>query len=165
MMRAIATLGPIGHLRPAPGTWGSAAAVVLAWALHSLGGFVLVLAASLAVIGLGWWVVGQVIGPQTDTDPAEIVIDEVAGQWIALWPVSLGAQMAGADFWALWPGIVTAFVAFRAFDILKPGPVGWADRQKGAFGIMADDVIAGWLAALVVAVLAVIAHLPMGAAG
>jgi phosphatidylglycerophosphatase A len=56
---------------------------------------------------------------------------------------------------------VTAFVAFRLFDILKPGPVGWADRQEGAFGVMADDVIAGWLAAMVVAALAVIAHLPM----
>ena len=163
MMRAIATLGPIGHFRPGPGTWGSAAAILLAWAIHALGGFGLFFAATLAVTGLGWWAVSEATRGQTDKDPSEIVIDEVAGQWIALWPVSLGAQMAGTDFWALWPGIVTAFVAFRLFDILKPGPVGWADRQKGAFGVMADDVIAGWLAAMVVAVLAVIAHLPMGA--
>ena len=161
MMRAIATLGPIGHLRPGPGTWGSAAAVVLAWVVHGLGGFALFFAATLAVAGLGWWVVGKAIQTSTDKDPAEIVIDELAGQWIALWPVSLGATMAGTGFWSLWPGVVTAFVAFRLFDILKPGPVGWADRQEGAFGVMADDVIAGWLAALVVAALAVIAHLPM----
>jgi phosphatidylglycerophosphatase A len=163
MMRAIATLGPIGHLRPGPGTWGSAAAILLAWAIHALGGFGLFFAATLAVTGLGWWAVSEATRGQADKDPAEIVIDEVAGQWIALWPVSLGAQMAGTDFWALWPGIVTAFVAFRLLDILKPGPVGWADRQEGAFGVMADDLIAGWLAAMVVAVLAVIAHLPMGA--
>ena len=161
MMRAIATLGPIGHLRPGPGTWGSAAAVVLAWAVHGLGGFALFFVATLAVAGLGWWVVSKAIQTSTDKDPAEIVIDELAGQWIALWPVSLGATMAGTGFWSLWPGVVTAFVAFRLFDILKPGPVGWADRQEGAFGVMADDVIAGWLAAMVVAALAVIAHLPM----
>jgi phosphatidylglycerophosphatase A len=62
-------------------------------------------------------------------------------------------------FLDLWPGIVTAFLAFRLFDIWKPGPVGWADRQQGALGVMADDLIAGWLAALVVAVFAVVAHL------
>ena len=162
MMRAIATLGPIGHFRPGPGTWGSAAAILLAWAIHALGGFGLFFAATLAVTGFGWWAVSEATRGQADKDPSEIVIDEVAGQWIALWPVSLGAQMAGTDFWALWPGIVTAFVAFRLFDILKPGPVGWADLQEGAFGVMADDLIAGWLAAMVVAVLAVIAHLPMG---
>lgn len=160
MIRAVCTLGPIGHLRPAPGTWGSAAAVLLAWGLHLLGGFWLLLAATLAVTAFGWWAVGKATEGSADKDPSEIIIDEVAGQWIALWPVSLGAQMAGADFWALWPGVVTAFLAFRLFDILKPGPVGWADRQPGALGVMADDVIAGWMAALVVAVLAFIAHLP-----
>jgi phosphatidylglycerophosphatase A len=160
MIRALCTLGPIGHLRPAPGTWGSAAAIALAWGLHVLGGFWLVLVATVAVTALGWWAVREATRGSADKDPSEIVIDEVAGQWIAILPVSLGAQMAGTDFWALWPGVVTAFVAFRLFDIWKPGPVGWADRQEGAFGVMADDVIAGWLAALVVAVLAVIAHLP-----
>ncbi|WP_439138769.1 phosphatidylglycerophosphatase A family protein [Roseicyclus sp.] len=164
MMRAIATLGPIGHLRPAPGTWGSAAAILLAWALHMLGGFVLLFVTTFAVTALGWWAVREATLGQADKDPSEIIIDEVAGQWIALWPVSLGATMAGTDFWALWPGVLTAFVAFRLFDILKPGPVGWADRQEGAFGVMADDLIAGWLAAMVVAALAVLAHLPMGSA-
>ena len=160
MIRALCTLGPIGHLRPAPGTWGSAAAILLGWGLHVLGGFWLLLAATLAVTALGWWAVAEATRGATDKDPAEIVIDEVAGQWVALLPVSLGAQMAGAEFWALWPGVLTAFLAFRLFDIWKPGPVGWADRQEGAFGVMADDLIAGWLAAMIVVVFAVIAHLP-----
>lgn len=164
MMRMIATLGPIGHLRPAPGTWGSLAAIPLAWGLHQIGGFGLLLVATLAVTALGWRAVAEATRDSAEKDPSEIIIDEVAGQWIALWPVSLGAQMAGAEFWALWPGIVAAFIAFRAFDILKPGPVGWADRQEGPFGVMADDLIAGWLAAMVVAVLAVAAHLPMALA-
>jgi len=160
MIRAFCTLGPIGHLRPAPGTWGSAAAIPLAWGLHELGGFWLLLVATLAVSALGWWAVGEATKHSADKDPSEIIIDEVAGQWIALLPVSLGAQIAGADFWALWPGVLTAFLAFRLFDIWKPGPVGWADRQPGAFGVMADDLIAGWLAALIVVVFAVVAHLP-----
>jgi len=164
MTRAITTFFYVGLLRPAPGTWGSLAALPAAWVLHQVGGFWLLLVATLAITGLGWWATGIETRDRDDKDPSEIVIDEVAGQWIALWPVSLGAMMAGADVIALWPGIVTAFIAFRAFDILKPGPVGWADRQPGAFGVMADDVIAGWLAAMVVALLAALAHLP-GLAG
>ena len=162
MTRLIATFFYIGHLRPAPGTWGSLAALPVAWGLVMLAGPWALVAGIVLAYGLGHWATGVQTAGKADHDPSEIVIDEVVGQWIALWPVSFGAQMAGTDFWALWPGIVTAFVAFRLFDILKPGPVGWADRQEGAFGVMADDLIAGWLAAMVVAVLAVIAHLPMG---
>lgn len=159
MTHLITTVFGTGHLRPAPGTWGSLVAVFMAWGLHALGGFWLFFAATFAVTLLGWWATGVETKGKDDKDPSEIVIDEVAGQWVALWPVSLGAMMSGAGFLALYPGIIAAFVAFRAFDILKPGPVGWADRQPGAFGVMADDIIAGWLAAMVVAVLAVFSHL------
>lgn len=158
MTRLIATLGGVGLLRPAPGTWGSLAGLGLAVLLHMAGGFLLLFAMTFAVTALGWWAVREEVGDSAD-DPSEFVIDEVVGQWVALWPVSYGAAMMGAEIWALWPGLLTAFVAFRAFDILKPGPVGWADRQHGAFGIMADDVIAGWLAAMIVALFAVLAHL------
>jgi phosphatidylglycerophosphatase A len=72
-------------------------------------------------------------------DPGWVVIDEFAGQWIALLGVGTIAPLE----------IAAAFVLFRVFDILKPGPVGWADRRHGIFGIMADDIIAGALAALV----------------
>ena len=158
MIRLITTVGGVGYLRPAPGTWGSLAALPLAWALHTLGGFTLFFIATLGVTVGGLWAIAQQVGADAHDDPSEIVIDEVAGQWIALWPVSLGAQVMGADVLALYPGIIAAFVVFRLFDIWKPGPVGWADRLKGAVGIMADDLIAGWMAALVVAVLAVVAH-------
>jgi len=162
MIRLIVTVGGVGYLRPAPGTWGSLAALPLAWAVHALGGFWLFLAATAAVAALGAWAAARDIAGRADKDPAHIVIDEVAGQWIALWPVSLGAQMAAVEVLALWPGIVCAFIAFRLFDILRPGPVGWADRRGGAFGVMADDMIAGWLAAMVVAALAALAHAAMG---
>lgn len=157
MTRMIATVFGVGLLRPAPGTWGSAVGLLLGVGLHMAGGFWLLLVATCAVTVLGFWAINQEVGNSAD-DPSEFVIDEVAGQWVALWPVSFGAWMMGADIWALYPGLITAFVAFRVFDIFKPGPVGWADRQHGAFGIMADDVIAGWLAAMVVALFAVLAH-------
>ena len=158
MSRLIATFLYVGLLKPAPGTWGSLAALPAAWALHAIGGPFLLIAATVAVFAVGWWATAVEIAGKEDQDPSEIVIDEVAGQWVALWPVSVGAAMAGVPFTALWPGIVAAFLAFRLFDIWKPGPVGLADRQKGPMGVMLDDVVAGWLAAMVVALLAVLAH-------
>jgi phosphatidylglycerophosphatase A len=70
-------------------------------------------------------------------DPGWVVIDEFAGQWIAL--LALARPTV--------PGLIAAFILFRVLDITKLGPIGWADQQHGAFGIMADDVIAGIIAA------------------
>lgn len=161
--RLIATFGGLGNLRPGPGTWGTAAALPVAWGLHSLGGFWLLAVATVLVFGLGWWATAVETRGATDSDPSEIVIDEVVGMWLTLWPVSLGATMMGAPVTALWPGWVVGFLAFRAFDIWKPGPVGMADRMHTPLGVMLDDVIAGGLATLVVAVAAVVAHGIMGA--
>lgn len=155
----IATLGGVGYLRPAPGTWGSLVALPLAWALHIIGGFWLLAAATVVMAVVGYFAVASAIKGADNHDPSEIVVDELVGQWIALWPVSFGAIFAGTDVISLWPGLVTAFVAFRIFDVWKPGPVGYADRMDGAAGVMLDDIVAGWLAALVVAVLGAVAHL------
>jgi len=163
MSRFIATFFYVGLLRPAPGTWGSAVAIPVAYVLHGLGGFPLLAIATIGVFFLGWWATLEATRGKDDHDPSEIVIDEVAGQWIALWPVSLGLWMASVDPWTFpWPGWVTAFVFFRLFDIWKPGPVGWADRRSDAFGVMMDDVIAGVMAACVVAGAAAIAHAGLG---
>jgi len=153
-----ATFFYVGLLRPAPGTWGSAAAVIAAWGIIEWRGYVGLAALTLIMFVLGWAVTAMETKGKDDHDPSEIVIDEVVGQWIALLPVAIGLSHTGASFWTLWPGVVTAFVAFRAFDILKPGPVGWADRKEGPLGVMLDDVIAGVLAALVVMAGAWIAH-------
>jgi phosphatidylglycerophosphatase A len=158
MSHLIATFFYVGHLRPAPGTWGSLAALPVAWAIVILAGpWALVIAAALA-FALGYWATQQETRGTDNHDPSEIVIDEVAGQWIALLPVVFGAAAMGADLLALWPGWVVAFVLFRVFDILKPGPVGWADRRDDAMGVMLDDIIAGVLAAVGVGVLAALAH-------
>ncbi|MFN3952845.1 MAG: phosphatidylglycerophosphatase A [Pararhodobacter sp.] len=158
LSRLIATWFGAGLLRPAPGTWGTLAALPCAWALHVGGGFALLALGTVAVFLLGWWVAALETRESPDPDPSEIVIDEVAGMWLALWPVSLGAQIMGADILRLWPGWVVAFLAFRAFDILKPGPAGWADRLHTPLGLMLDDIFAGLMAAIVVVGAAALAH-------
>jgi phosphatidylglycerophosphatase A len=157
--RLFATFLYVGLIPKAPGTFGSLAALPLAWGLHSAGGFPLLLAATIAVIGLGWWAAAAEARDHPDEDPQHIVIDEVAGQWIALFPLSAGLWWMGAPAHLFpWPGWVGAFLMFRLFDIWKPGPIGWADRQGGATGIMLDDILAGIAAALVVALAAALAH-------
>ena len=158
LARLIATVVYIGYLRPAPGTWGSLAALPMAWLIHVLGGPVLLIVSIIVGFIKGVWATSRVTEGQEDHDPSEVVIDEVIGQWIALLPVSFGAWHTGSDILALWPGWVVAFLAFRAFDIVKPGPVGWADRRNDAFGVMLDDVIAGFFAAIVVIAIAALAH-------
>jgi len=73
-------------------------------------------------------------------------------------PLFFGAASNNVDVLALWPGWITAFLAFRFFDITKFGPIGWADRRGDALGVMLDDVIAGIFAAVVVVVFAGISH-------
>jgi phosphatidylglycerophosphatase A len=158
MTRLIATFFLVGHLRPAPGTWGSLAALPVAWALHVVGGPLALALAALVAFASGWWATAVQTEGKDDHDPSEIVIDEVAGQWLALLPVSVGAAHAGVAITALWPGWVVAFVAFRLFDIWKPGPIGWADRRGDALGVMLDDVLAGVAAALCVMLGAWLAH-------
>ncbi|MGX9354171.1 phosphatidylglycerophosphatase A family protein [Roseobacteraceae bacterium S113] len=158
MTHLIATWFYAGHLRPAPGTWGSLAALPFAWIIHLTAGPLGLAVATALVFVAGLWATARETRGKDDHDPSEIVVDEVVGQWLALLPVSYGAWMMGSDPLRLYPGIIAAFVLFRLFDIWKPGPVGWADRRGDAMGVMLDDVIAGVLAAFGVAALAALAH-------
>lgn len=158
----IGTFARVGYMKPAPGTWGSLAAIPVFWALAGVGGPFLVVSATLLVFVLGLWATQVMTAGATagtdEHDPSEIVIDEVAGQWIALWPVAFGAQMMGVASERLWPGYLAGFLLFRLFDIWKPGPVGRADRRGDAMGVMLDDVIAGFMAAVVAVILAGLSH-------
>lgn len=154
----IATVGYVGHLRPAPGTWGSLAALPLAWIVAQWAGFFGLLFLTILFFFSGIWSVIEQTSGKDDHDPAEIVIDELVGQWIALLPVIYGANMMNADLLALWPGWISAFLLFRFFDITKLGPIGWADRRNDPLGVMLDDVIAGLCAAIGVLILAALAH-------
>ena len=158
----IGTVCGAGYIRPAPGTWGSLAALPMVWVLHSLGGFPLLAFATVVGFVAGLWATKVMTAGQDDHDPSEIVIDEVVGQFIALWAISYPAWVQGIEITALWPGWVAGFVLFRLFDITKLGPVGWADRRGDAMGVMLDDVIAGVFAAIGVALLAGLSHGVLG---
>jgi len=159
MSRLIATFFYVGLLRPASGTWGSAAAVALGLVLHGLGSFPLLAMATIAATGWGFWAVERELRDRPGEDPSEIVIDEVAGQWIALLAPSFGFWMMGLDNWNFpYPGWVGAFLLFRLFDIWKPWLVGRADARHDAAGVMIDDLWAGLFAGVVTMVLAGIAH-------
>lgn len=163
MSRAIATVFGVGLLPGAPGTWGSAVAIPAAWLIHGLGGFPALVLATVAVTLIGWWATAAATRGTGNHDPSEIVIDEVAGQWVALWPLSLGLWHAGAAPWVFpYPGWIGAFLMFRLLDIWKPWPVSWADKREDAWGVMLDDLLAGLLAAIVVAVAAFVAHGMLG---
>jgi phosphatidylglycerophosphatase A len=159
MTHLIATFFYVGHIRPAPGTWGSLAALPAGWAIYALIGPWGLIAGIVASYVLGVWATGVETKGKDDHDPSEIVIDEVCGQWIALLPLAFGAARQDVDILALWPGWVAAFALFRLFDITKWGPIGWADRMHGPTGVMLDDVIAGIFAAIGVGALAALYHI------
>jgi len=137
-----ATWFGVGRLSYMPGTWGSLAALPLWWLLSSLNGLVY----SGIIVGLTALAVclcGQAEIALGRHDAPEIVLDEVVGQLIALAGCSgsLGQIMAGVFL-------------FRGFDILKPWPISWVNNHMtGGLGIVLDDVLAGLLAGLGLAVL------------
>ena len=135
--RLIAGFFGCGRSPWAPGTAGSLAAVLIGAGLLAVSPWLLLAATLLATLVGVWAIRAAGVGD----DPGWVVIDEVAGQWIAL----LGLARVSL------PGVVGAFLLFRLLDIAKPGPVGWADRQGGPVAVMADDVIAGAIAAALLA--------------
>jgi len=141
----IASGGGAGYAPKAPGTFGSALGLAIGTLLLHLGHGPL-LAGIVVASALGVWAVWAVGG---QNDPGWIVIDEVAGQMIAMFSLPR----------VTWAGLILAFVLFRLFDIWKPGPVGWADKKHGPLGVMADDWIAGFLA-LACLILLRLVHLP-----
>lgn len=157
--RFISTVFGVGLLRPASGTWGSLVAVLAGVEIHRFGHFPLLALATLVVIPLGFWAVARDVAGKDDKDPSEIVIDEVAGQWVALLFPSAAFWWVGIDSATFpWPGWLAAFVFFRLFDIWKPGPIGRADRRGDAPGVMIDDLWAGVFAGAATLVAAGLAH-------
>jgi phosphatidylglycerophosphatase A len=139
----IATWFGVGLSPLAPGTCGSLAALPIAWAIRTVSGASGLAAALVVVFSAGIWAADAVAKASGLQDPAAVVVDEVAGQWLVL----LAAPF-DPFAWAF------GFVLFRLFDIWKPWPVSWADRYvKGGFGIMLDDILAAGYALLVLTVL------------
>lgn len=138
---AVATWFGTGYWPWGPGTAGSLAAVLLAWAGASWLGmqpwhFV---ALAIWLTPAGIWCSTQTARLQESKDPQIVVVDEVLGQWIAL---AGAATLSGVHLW-------TAFVLFRIFDMTKPWPVRRLESLPDGRGIVADDLAAGVYAALV----------------
>ena len=110
LAQLIGTVLWVGHLRPAPGTWGSLVALPLAWLAHAIGGFPLLLFATIVGFIKGWWATVQLTKGQGDHDPSEIVVDELVGQWIALLPLSFAAWRMDIGILVMWPGWIAAFL-------------------------------------------------------
>ena len=161
MTRALATGFGVGLLRAAPGTWGALVAILLAMLIDRYLGFPLLVVATLAVPGLGFWAVGVELAGKPGEDPSEFVIDEVAGQWIAFLFPAVAFWWRGFDGFLPWPAPVAAFLFFRLFDIWKPWLVGRADRRHDAAGVMLDDLWAGVFAGIASLLAAALYHIPM----
>ncbi|HEV7745018.1 MAG TPA: phosphatidylglycerophosphatase A [Pyrinomonadaceae bacterium] len=168
---AIATCG-VGYFPIAPGTMGSLVglalfvwvrSVVLDLVSSSKGRhfedsayriYYSVVAIELFVVLLvtlvGTWAASRTERLSGKKDPGKVVIDEVAGQYLALIAVPF------ASLTSAWPLLVLAFILFRFFDIVKPYPARKMESLPGGLGIMADDIVAGLYAAIVVAIGAVI---------
>lgn len=160
LSRIVSIFFGAGLLRPAPGTWGSAAALGVGLILHRIGHFPLLAVATVLVVLAGFWACRAELAGKPGEDPSEIVIDEVAGMWIALLFPSFGFWYAGltSDNFP-YPGWIAAFVLFRLFDIWKPWLVGRADARGDADGVMIDDLWAGLFAGIGTVAFAVLAHM------
>ena len=159
---AIATCG-VGYLPLAPGTWGSLVGVGLYvllrlavfpkistegnQALYSPIFLTLEISVITVITVLGVWAASLTERVLRIKDPGKVVVDEVAGQLIALLPVPLAAETG----WTYW--LIPAFLLFRFFDIVKPYPARRLESLHGGLGIMADDLVAGVYAAAIVGIM------------
>jgi len=141
----IATAGGIGFLRPAPGTWASVAAGLVAGVLCLEAGeqalTPALLTGAVAALIAGLLSAPAAIRYFTRQDPSQVVIDEVLGTWVAVACIPASVLHRQALL-----AVALAVLAFRVFDIAKPWPVGWFERLPGGWGIMADDLAAGLVA-------------------
>jgi len=141
-----ATFFGIGRLHPGPGTWGSATTVLLwtalAYALPLALRTPVAIALALLVTLIGIPAATQISRAYATKDPQFVVIDEVAGQLIAL----IAAPLS-------WKTFLAGFILFRAFDIVKPPPVRQLEKLPEGTGIVLDDVAAGLYALAVMQLL------------
>lgn len=139
-----------GLLPRAPGTWGSLAALPCAWLLMGWGGTIALLGAALAIALVGWWSAAVYVRLTGEDDPKEVVIDEVAGQWLVLAAVPAEPML-----------YLIGFVVFRILDIWKPWPASLADRAVGGgLGVMLDDLLAALYGAAILALFSLWWSLP-----
>ena len=136
-----------GLLRPAPGTWGSVLGLFLGYLmLLQTQAVWLLIGGAATVTGISILAIGHIERSAGVHDASEIVIDEIAGQWLAMLPLALLPHG--------WFELGVSFLLFRIFDIFKPWPIGPLDQKvSGGFGVMVDDLVAGVIAAAILSLL------------
>lgn len=150
----LATWFGSGYSPKAPGTAGSLLALPFGWTIANFGGEIWLGVATVVVTFVGIWVANVYMSQAGEHDPGPVVIDEVAGQWLAMLPLAAAIT---------WQVACAAFVLFRLFDIFKPWPISWADKNiGGGLGVMFDDILAGAAAAAVLYGLSVAAPSLLG---
>ena len=152
----IATWFGSGLLPIAPGTWGSLAAFPFAYIISVYSGPYVLIIGTVALFFIGKQASNNVEKSAQKKDPGFIVVDEVVGQWIALLPLPFLYSILDPNSFYFFsaPIAAVAFIAFRIFDIWKPWPVNYADKNvAGGYGIMLDDVIAGMYALIITSAL------------
>lgn len=144
--KLIATALGVGYLPLMPGTWAAMLAVVLWLPLYlwvpAQPSLIITVAATMVVIVAGTWASTE-SEKYWGKDPVIACVDEVVGQWIALIPLCVGRE--GAPWWL----ILVSLALFRLFDIFKPFGIRKLEKLRGGIGMMADDVVAGILAAVI----------------
>ncbi|HEY6660602.1 MAG TPA: phosphatidylglycerophosphatase A [Pyrinomonadaceae bacterium] len=141
---SIATCG-VGYLPLIPGTFGSVLGVAIFLLLVQRVNPLVIVILILVITLAGIWAASRTEELSGRKDPGKVVVDEVAGQMIALLPLTV---------FALTPlAVMVSFILFRCFDIVKPYPAGRLESLKGGFGIMCDDLVAGAYAAVIATVL------------
>lgn len=143
----VVTVAGSGMLKPAPGTWGSVVGLLSGVGMIHLGVDAIEMVAwTIALTILSSKLIYNIEVDCGIHDAPEIVVDEVAGQWLALLPV-----IPLAPSWGLF---ALAFLLFRLFDIVKPWPISWLDAKVGGgIGVMVDDLVAGLMAAFIIWIL------------
>ena len=141
LLRSFTSVGFVGRIPGAPGTYGSLVTLPIAyfWASLVNENHLLTVGLILALAIMGTIASSIVAKSLEKEDPSEIVIDELVGQWIAVLALPFN--------WWLW---LLAFVLFRIFDIWKPWIIDKSQHLPGGLGIMMDDILAGLLAFLLV---------------
>jgi phosphatidylglycerophosphatase A len=146
---SIATCG-VGYLPLAPGTFGSLVAVgiflLLARTTSPNALVAVVLVAIVVVTFVGIWAATRTEQLSGRKDPGKVVVDEVAGQFIALFPLTLFTR------WSTL-AVIVSFILFRFFDIVKPYPANRLQELHGGAGVMFDDLVAGVYGAVVVSIM------------
>lgn len=143
----VATCFGLGRVPVMPGTVASLAALPLGWLIAAAGGPWAVAAATILISVVGFVTADAFVRRSGETDPQAVVVDEVAGQLLVLATVPADPVLYAA-----------AFALFRCFDIAKPWPVSWADRElPGGLGVMADDLLAAGYAITVLSLARVMA--------